>query len=277
MKLGFLNKTTGDLNEQDYLFADILPDGYTDITSITNIDAYWQLSNRDFKFARYQITLLRIATGYANLSDTEKVLANKWFASGVEYFNSEVTAYEQDDFFANFLKPGTDNSRVLRDLAVTKYLNRKLYTGVLQQNIIDQLVLDARGLRTAYLRDGTQGIGYSDTIEGVINFVKNNEGYSPFAIVGVNTSTKTFSVAGDKTSEFIADVLIRIHSATGNDGAYTVVSSSFDSTNTNIIVVEAISDSTADGDIYTKGFMWYADLTFEMQTEVFNIYWNGIY
>ena len=277
MKLGFLNKTTGDLNEQDYIWADTLPIDYTDITSVTNIDMYWGLSNRDYKFAKYEMVLLVQSIGYVNLSTAEKILANKWFASGVEYNNSEVTTSQQNAFFNDFVKPNSDHSRVYRDLVVTQWFIQRLYTGVLLQSVIDDLIKTAEGLRTKYLRDGTTGIGYGDTIEGVINFVKNDSSFLPFSIVAVNTGTKTFSVDGDETIEFPTDKIIRIHSATGNDGAYTVVSSSFDNTNTNIIVAEVIPNATADGDIYVDGLMWYEGLTFSMQDDIYNAYWNGIY
>lgn len=277
MKLGFLDKTTGDVNQQGYIWADPLPTDYTDITSITNIDKYWRLTNRDFKFGKLEVKNLVVATGYANLTLAEKILANKWFESAVEYNNAEVTISEQNTFFNHFVKPNSNQAREYRDLAVTQWVVQKLYTGVLLQTVTDQLIQDAEELRTKYLRDGTSGIGYFDTIEGVVNFVKNDNGFSPFPIVGVNAGTKTFSVAGDKTEQCPTDKIIRIHSATGNDGAYTVVSSSFDNTNTNIIVSEAIPDETVDGDIYVKGLLWYEGLTTAMQDDLFDIYWNGIY
>lgn len=251
--------------------------GYEDISSITYWDMFGSWTGKDFKVIRYQINLLRISIGYANLSLEEKILANKYFASGVEYFNAQVTPTEQEAFFRNFLKPNSDIARKSRDLAVTGWVNTRVYTGILDFGVVNQLILYSENLRTKYLRDGTSGIGYGDTIEGIVNFVMNDNGFTPFTIVGVNTITKTFSVAGDKTAEFYADKVMRIRLSTGNDGAYTVVSSVFDATNTNIIVAEAIPNATADGKIYVRGLMYYAGLTFAMQTELYNIYWNGIY
>lgn len=247
------------------------------VSSITNWDKYGKELGKDVKFIKNEINKLRIETGYSNLSISEKIIANKYFASGVEYVNSEVSESEQDYYFDNFYKQEMDLSRLKRDLSLSKYFVRKIYTGIVSQSVIDRLIEDSRLIRINWLRDGTAGIGYGDTIDGVINFVKNDGEFSPLAIIGVDTVTKTFSVAGDKTEEFYADKIIRIHSSTGNDNGYTVVSSSCDTTNTHIVVVEEIPSATIDGNIYIRGLLWYEGLTLTMQDELFDIYWNGIY
>jgi hypothetical protein len=269
---------TSQLNgNPPFIVNTVLQPGYADISSITSWDNFGIVTGKDFRYIRYQIQLIVTATGYANLSLSEKILANKYFVSGVEYFNAEVTPAEQNLFFSDFLKPNSDTARKQRDLAVTGWIVQKLYTGLLAQAVIDTLIEDAAELRTQYIRDGRQGIGYNDTIEGVINFVKNDNGFSPFPIVAVNTVTKIFSVAGDKTSSTPAGKIIRIHASTGNNGPYTVVSSVYDATNTNIVVAENIPDATADGNMYTKGLLWYAGLTTAYQDQIFDIYWNGNY
>lgn len=70
-----------------------------------------------------------------------------------------------------------------------------------------------------------------------------------FAINAVDTGTKTFTHnSADITDSFPAGQQFRVTGSTGNDGWYTVVSSSF-STNTDIIVEETIPDTTADGNM----------------------------
>ncbi len=81
---------------------------------------------------------------------------------------------------------------------------------------------------------------------------------SSLAITVVNTGTKTFTVAGDKTALILAAATIRVAGSTGNDGLYTVVSSTFSVDHTDIVVTQAIPDATADGTIvsaasYTVG------------------------
>lgn len=63
-----------------------------------------------------------------------------------------------------------------------------------------------------------------------------------------NPDTVTIATAhGDKTSLFAASSTFVIAGSTANDGTYTVTSSSWDGTNTIIVVTEALTDSAADG------------------------------
>ncbi len=75
-------------------------------------------------------------------------------------------------------------------------------------------------------------------------------------ITGVTTGTKTFTVAGDQTANYNADDIIKIRESTGNNGWYTVVSSTFDTDHTDIVVEEVIIDATVDGIIYYATGLW---------------------
>lgn len=66
------------------------------------------------------------------------------------------------------------------------------------------------------------------------------------AITVVNQGTKTFTVAGDQSSDIRAGDSIVVAGSTGNNGTYTVVSSTF-TTVTAIVVSQSIPDTTADG------------------------------
>lgn len=68
------------------------------------------------------------------------------------------------------------------------------------------------------------------------------------AVTAVNTGTKTFTVAGDK-SGLSANDFIEIRDSTGNDRSYTVASTSGTGP-TNVVVNETIPSSIADGDMY---------------------------
>jgi len=269
---------TEDLNGNPAFKAeDSVSEGYADITSITSWDRFGLDTGKDFKVIKYQIYLLRIALGYENLSLEEQIITNKWFASGVEYINAQVPTSEQKIYFTEFFKPGADGARQQRDVAVSSYMMQLVYTGQFDYLVLCDLIQNARSLRTEYLRDGVTGIGYGDAVDGVVNYTKNDGGYSPMDILGVNVNTKTFSVFGDKTSRFVSNYKFRVRNATGNDGLYTIVSSSYDNTNTNVVVSEVIPSSTADGKIYTGGFMYYEGVTQQIVDDVFDIYWNGIY
>lgn len=75
-------------------------------------------------------------------------------------------------------------------------------------------------------------------------------------ITAVNTTTETFTVAEDKSGLGAGDVLL-IKGSTGNDGYYTVASTSGTGP-TDITVNEDITDATADGtlDHCTPGDTW---------------------
>lgn len=73
------------------------------------------------------------------------------------------------------------------------------------------------------------------------------------AITAAVSADKTFTVAGDSTSTYVADVILTVKGSTGNDGNYTVVSSELDTGNTVITVSETVANETADGTIYYAG------------------------
>jgi len=92
-----------------------------------------------------------------------------------------------------------------------------------------------------------------------------------FAITGVNTGTKTFTVAGDQTAHFSAGRYMSVRGSTGNDreveidpSPYTIVSATFVTDHTDVVVEETIADATVDGSIYT-GRMAFAAGIYEVE------------
>jgi hypothetical protein len=71
--------------------------------------------------------------------------------------------------------------------------------------------------------------------------------YEETDVVGVDTGTDTITIDGDHTADIETDDYIRISGSTGNDGAYTVSSVSLNGSDTDVVVNESVSDSTADG------------------------------
>lgn len=69
-------------------------------------------------------------------------------------------------------------------------------------------------------------------------------------IVGIHQGNKTISVATDITSFIANGEKIRIAGSTGNDGWYTIVSSTYSDPNTVITVIEALTDATVDGTLH---------------------------
>ena len=118
--------------------------------------------------------------------------------------------------------------------------------------ILASLVAGAATGGTLYLNGGTnslptgQGILDVETLIGRGWSVTTN--FATLPITGVNQGTKTFTVAGNATSNFPVTSHFTVSGSTGNDGTYTVVSATFTSS-TAIVVVESIPNATVDGDI----------------------------
>ena len=72
------------------------------------------------------------------------------------------------------------------------------------------------------------------------------------AITAVDQPNKKFTIAGDHTATLTASSSFTVQGSTGNDGTYTVVSSTLVLTNTEIVVSQSVPDATADGDIYKE-------------------------
>jgi hypothetical protein len=66
-------------------------------------------------------------------------------------------------------------------------------------------------------------------------------------ITGGSQGSKQFIVTGDVTSYCTAGKIITVRGSTGNDGVYTVVSSSYGAPSTTVTVSEAIPSATFDG------------------------------
>ena len=68
-------------------------------------------------------------------------------------------------------------------------------------------------------------------------------------VVGVDDVGESFTIDGDKTAALVADRGLVIINSTGNDGQYTVVSSSYAAgpDETTVVVAEDVTDATVDG------------------------------
>lgn len=81
---------------------------------------------------------------------------------------------------------------------------------------------------------GSGGAGVADTVG------------NSFEITGINQGTKTITVDGDASAIPLNDTL-RIYRSTGNDNTFTVVTATFATDHTDIVVVEALPSAVADG------------------------------
>lgn len=90
-------------------------------------------------------------------------------------------------------------------------------------------------------------------------------------IVGVDTGTDTVSVNGDQTERLVVGNDINIEGSTGNDGIFTIDSTSYDSGNdeTDITITGDITDATADGRVY-DGVVTIEEQLLWLRTYIFN-------
>ena len=72
---------------------------------------------------------------------------------------------------------------------------------------------------------------------------------TPYTILSLDQFARTFSISGNHTAEFISGMDIKIVGSTGNDGFYTVISSTFSLGLTEITVSQAIPSITANGSL----------------------------
>lgn len=88
------------------------------------------------------------------------------------------------------------------------------------------------------------------------SYITAGQSGGPFAITAVNTTTETFTVTGDHSSLGAGD-RIAVQGSTGNDGYWTVVSTSGTGP-TDITVSEDVTDATGDGtvDYCDPGTLW---------------------
>ena len=94
------------------------------------------------------------------------------------------------------------------------------------------------------------GSTYGGAIIGTVanrNLTSVNLGDISYVNIGIGTGF--FSIAGDVSAKFKIGDSINIEGSTGNDGVYTVASSTFNTPNTDIVVNEEVSDDTVDGHI----------------------------
>lgn len=111
----------------------------------------------------------------------------------------------------------------------------------LQNNTIYSVTFN--GVTFAYTSDGSATA--QEIVEGIVDAATTN-GYP---ITAVNTGTKTFTISGNQVSKIAVGATITIDGSTGNDGDYTVVSRTFSTPDTLIVVSQTIPDATADGAI----------------------------
>lgn len=257
---------------------DTVSAGYEDISSIENWDSFGSISGKDYAFVRLEIKTLVDAAGYGTLTDNQKKVALQYFVAGGG--NDYVDVLYTDAEYKTFYDAHLNNMKVacnLRDEAVHSLAIKKVYIGVLTQVEVAAFVNATVEFRTLFLRDFVFGTAYGNSADGILDWTENTGGCVSVAITGVDIGTSKFTVSGNYRRRIQQDSNIYIRNSTGNDGLYTVSSSTRVGPNTEVKVEEVIADATVDGDIFWIGFKSLSAYSSGLVTEVVDIYYNGIY
>jgi hypothetical protein len=145
-------------------FSETLTQGWTDITSITNIDKYGTASGKDYKYVRKEIKTLVYAiagadlSNWNNLSAPEKVMASKYFVVPKSYRDLVHTDSEQIEYGIGFNTKSIE-SRISRRAKAISVIYNGLAMSDADETIDD--VSNTSNLLYKYINFGREG-----TVEG---------------------------------------------------------------------------------------------------------------
>ena len=127
----------------------------------------------------------------------------------------------------------------------------------------------------AFLRDAENDFIERTHCTEKISTIDTDGDYT-YAIASATIATKTFTFSSttDLTELFAAGLTFTIEDSTGNDGSYTVVSSSFATPVMSVVVSETVADATADGNMVIDPQPYY-DLPSDFE-KAFRIEWDGV-
>lgn len=268
-----------------FLLETTVSTGYQDISSIENLDTYRKSivdsvgRKVDYERLRTEMQSIVTTTTYALLTTAEKKAALRNFVAGAgnDYADALYTNTEYKEFYELF-RLRAKESRELRDDAVTSLLEDKAANTSLTLEQKQTFEDAASLLRTNYVRDGIKGKTYGNDIDGLYNWVKNDQGYASIAITSAVAALDEIQVTGDITDKLGIGGKFQITDSTGNNGFKTVTSIQYKSvTNkTTIETAEDLTDNTNDGNIWIgfKGLSFYTDT---LRDDIMTIYEDGEY
>ena len=253
----------------------------TDKTSILNMDEFCAiLSGTDEAYVREQIRALIVTKTYAACTDDEKKAGLRRFCAGEgnDYIDALYTQAEYISMYRD-LSEVLDQNYGKRDAMAFEYIQKQIYQGVITQARAAAIGAGAEQYRAEYRKTRRRGLNYGDTRNGVMDFIENTNGFQTRPVTGVSTVSKTVTISGKHIALINTEGLsIQWANSTANDGYYTIDSVSYNSglDETTITVVEAIPDSTDDGDLYINGLFSFEGGTTTMRDETKSIYLNGV-
>lgn len=189
-----------------YTFGDPLPGDYMDISSIESWNAHRDKVDRDNIWVNDRLREFGDVNDdtYNAYTDEEKqVLAENNATTKARVI--AVLGGDADSIIADFERDASEKRRHRFSHMIAVIKNN--CTEVSQHVILDSL----NGSLGNWIDFGVQGIGFGDTVDGIMNWVESSEGYVG---TGMMDLTITFETSMTKTE--LRDELIKI----GYDGDY---------------------------------------------------------
>lgn len=152
---------------------DTAPAGFTESNTISSWDRYGQANGHDFKYIRAKIATIAAATGFSNLSESEKVIASKYYAVSKADQDTVHTQTELDEL-AIYYHENSILSRAGRFKRASAYAFVRL-TIADRQAISAEL--QSQGLGGSYVEFGIEGVSSGD-IDGLYDYIEATNGYA---------------------------------------------------------------------------------------------------
>ena len=170
--------------------------------------------------------------------------------TGTQFFNgaASVTAYTTSGSGAVIERTSLEFFEYQAHVTRIEDQAMALVAAVAKRQQTDAENLVAKILQCQYPLAGS-GTHSGNTGQFAYRYYTHGYNQLDYAILGAVIVTKTFQIDGDHTLEFIDGVSFTITGSTGNDGTYTVASSTLAGGDTYIVVDETVASATADGNI----------------------------
>lgn len=174
---------------EDYIITDILPNDYTDITSVYNWIKVGSFLFYDYKFIRKRLQELS-ATNWNEFTEDEKIFVCKYKATSVERCKEileEDFNYWMSDFDLKSVKCRQERFSKAKTVLISNIDTVSQYTVIGYLNLTN--------LITNYIEQGIEGKSSGDLIVGIYDFIESTDifaesGLSSFNLTMLDNITK---------------------------------------------------------------------------------------
>ena len=254
---------------------------YQDVTSIKNWHLYGGYTGADYKLINDEIAK------YCNTIEKYDAL---------EIADKQITLIRMvappgktmvDPLEGDYAMPLSEHEKCLQasnsslravfkkrdELAFDKVIENVYRGGITMANA-QHLCKDADYLRYRYVSSRIED-DTVDSIDGIVDWLKNTGSFTPQAITAVDAVGDIITIARPaRIPELFHE--IKITGSTGNDGIYTILSVLQSKTIIELILLESLVDSVADGNLIVGGFAANEGYTDAIKDEIASIY-EGTY